>query len=230
MPKFLSIILVALLLGAGLLPYKSPFTFALLALGMAVFVTVINFYSQNRSILPGAFVLGYLGVLAIVSSLSIKLILAVLAAGVFYYYHQSLPKKPAFLDEEFFIMAAAILLLSALWGVNFFFTPPWWAISLLTLVFFVPILREAFLKLDAPTPVLLAFLNVLILVEVTMALLYWPVNVLTATVVVFAVFYLQYVFSALYYMRKLTKKRIYFHSSLISFVVLATLLTSKWSI
>lgn len=230
MPKFLSIILVILLFGAGLLSYKNPFIFAPTALAIAVFVTTVNFYSQNRSILPGFFVLGYLGVMATISSLFIKLTLGLLAAGVFYYYHLNLPKKQAFLDEEFFIMATAMLLLSALWGLNFFFTPPWWAVSVLTFIFFMPIFREAFSLLGVPTPALWALLNVLILVEVTAALLYWPVNVLTATVMVFAVFYLQYVFSALYYMRKLTKKRIYFHSGLISFVVSVTLLTSKWSI
>ena len=230
MPKFLNFILVGLLLAAGFLPYQSPYIFALTAFGAAVLVTVVNFYSQNRSVLPGAFVLGYLGALATVSSLSVKLVLAVLAAGVFYHYHRSLPKKPAFLDEEFFIMAAAILLFSALWGLNFFFTPPWWTTSLLTFGLFLPILREAFWKLGSPAPVLRGLLHALILVEVTMALLYWPVNAPTAAVVVFAVFYLQYVFSVLYYMRKLTKKRIYFHSGAISFVVLVTLLTSKWSI
>lgn len=230
MPKLLNVIFVILLLSAGLLRYESLPKFALTALLVAGLATFVKFYSGARSVLPAAFVLGYLGALAIVSSFVLKLTLAALLAGVFYYYNQSFPKRPAFLDEEFFIMTAAILILAALWGVNFFFTPPWWAISLLTLVFFYPVLSEALRKLDVPQPTLWGLLNALILVEVTMALLYWPVNILTAAVVVFAAFYLQYVFAALYYMRKLTKKRIYFHSGLITFVVLVSLLTSKWSI
>lgn len=239
MPRLYSIILLILLLAAGLTNYDRPLNFAFVVLGTTAVVTILNFYrlrslpDSERSywflVLPGVFVLGFLGTLATISSAAIKLVLAAAGAGVFYHFNRSFPKRPAFLDEEFFTLTAAILILVAIWGLNFFFTPAWWITSLLIVVFFFPILGETFKKLGVPRPFFWALLNVLILVELTMSVLYWPVNILTAAVVVFAAFYLEYVFVALYYARRLTKKHIYFHLGLIFFVVLGSFLSSKWS-
>lgn len=134
------------------------------------------------------------------------------------------------MDEEFFTLSAVILLLVSFWSINFFFSPPWWVISLLTLFAFWLIFEQFLQKISVASHMLWSLVGTLILVEISAALLYWPVNFFTSSVVVFSVFYLIYILTELYYAKRLTLKKLYFHVSLVSVLLLGTTLSSGWTV
>ena len=159
-----------------------------------------------------------------------KLIMAVFALGVFFLHQISFPRKPLHFIEEIFTLLAAFFALYVLWAWVFFFTPLWWVVILLTMVIFFPIFFQAFYKMGNVSR--LALLNTLvatlIIGETTWAILFTPVYFLTASVMIFSVFYLIYMLGNLHYEGRLNKKKLIFQTSLILTVFILTLLSSPW--
>ncbi|MDP3741223.1 MAG: hypothetical protein Q8R08_02750 [bacterium] len=241
MPKILNSILTTLVFLMGFIAFDSWNRFVLAGLAILVIVIFVNYLRLKifgakmpdywQLVMPGLYVLGLLGALASISSLTFKILLDVVGSGVFYYYQTNFLVNPeSEVDQEFFTLSTALLVLVLIWSLNFYYHAPWWTTTLLTSICFFLMFSEIFYKIKVPSRILWATVNSLVLAEVHAAVLYWPVNFLTAAVIVFSVFYSLYIFTKLYFAHRLTSKRIYFHTALILAVVFGAVISSAWTV
>lgn len=239
--KILNTALVLTFLGLNLQSYERPATLAFWVVVLVGAVTALNFFAlrlvsragENKYwllLLPSLYLLGLAGILAAISLEAVKILVALLALGLFFLRQLSFPHRPPVFVEELFPLAAGFVLLVSIWAGNFFFTPPWWAISLLTFFLFILVFRQIFFELNFPPRAawIWSLVSTLILVEVAWATLFWPVYFLNAAVVNFAVFYLLAVLTKLHFAGRLTSKKVYFQTAIILLVVLTSLLSSPW--
>lgn len=183
--------------------------------------------SRAHLILPIMFLIGMYGTLA--AGPLVGTFFAVLASYLIYYYYRFFPKTIPVFVEQTTTLFAAFLTAVFLWSLNYFFTPPWWTMVSLASVGFFILFWQTFYKICEPQKVALgAVVGTLIMAEIFWAMLFWPVHFFTSAVVSFAVFFLVYVLSDLYFHGRLSRRMIYFQVSLISVVVLITLVSSSW--
>ena len=180
-------------------------------------------------LLPFLYLVGIFGTVAATST-GIGLFFAIFASYLFYFYHNHFPSPIPLYIEQTFTLYGAFLLSVFLWSLNFVFTPPWWVVSLLMFAGFFPLFLQAFYKMarSAGEAGFDAFVAALLMVEISWAVLFWPVHFFTAAVVSFGAFYLLYLISMQYFKNRLNRRKIYFQVSLISIVVLITLMSSSW--
>ncbi len=180
-------------------------------------------------VMPLLFLVGIFGTVA-ATSVSIGIFFAIFASYLFYFYHRHFPSPIPLYIEQTFTLYGAFLFSVFLWSLNFFFTPPWWATSLLMLAGFFPLFLQAFYKMarQMRESVQGALIASLLIVEISWTVLFWPVHFFSAAVVSFAAFYLIYMLSTQYFKGRLNRRKIYFQLSLISIVVFITLASSSW--
>lgn len=240
MPRLLNLILSGAIFAVAIVRFASPARFILwgsLVIAAVIILCVLRLrttVAPRRDYwlltLPILYILGLFGTLSAVSSLALKLVLSLAGSGVFYYYQTNFPKARPVLDEEFFTLTTALFVFVSVWSLNFFFRLPWWQVSILMFTTSFFLVLQAFYKMPVPLPGVWSFVCALILLEIVTAVLYWPVNFMTSAVISFAGFYLCYIFFQLYYMRLLTKKRVYFHLSIIFALIFGSLITSAWTV
>ena len=192
-------------------------------------------FSQERGkyfslILPIFFLVGMFGALATISNTALKVFIAGGSMLIFGYHNLSFLQKPQKSDEDLFTFAAIFLILNFLWGVGFYFVLPWWTSTLLTFTIFFSVFSILIYRLGRKNweVLLWALICSLILVEVSWAVLFWPVHYLTAALVPFSIFYLIYIMSGLYFEHRLTTNKVYFQTGMITIVLLLSLLSSSW--
>jgi hypothetical protein len=148
---------------------------------------------------------------------------------LFYSYEYYFPKRaPRFVADVFFL-AAVFLNLTLIWAANFFFTLPWWLVLLWIFVFMFLHFWLAFNTMkEKERSIIYGLLSGLLALEIGWAVLFWPVHFLTAALMNFAAMYLIFIFSDLYFRRKLEKNKIVFQAGIILIVLILSLLTSPW--
>jgi hypothetical protein len=177
-------------------------------------------------ILTILFLSGFFGSMAAVSALPIKLFLGFFGA-VILFLGQIYPTKTLL---EILILLTAFLVSLSVWAWNFFFSPSWWVILLVTFGVFYLLFWQEGLKLTAGQAEVRVFplIASLILVEVAWAILFLPLYFLTEALVSLVVFYAIFEFSKVYFMGGLTKKQVLFHSIIIGIVLGLGLVSSAW--
>ncbi|MDP3993713.1 MAG: hypothetical protein U1C57_00155 [Candidatus Doudnabacteria bacterium] len=238
--KSIRIILAAIVFVASLPLYENLNQFIWAGAGVTflfIFVNLVLIRKTARTetdylplILPTIYLVGFFGTVASLSSLGMRLFLALGAVFLFYVYQIYFPTVPPLLVEETVSLAAGFMALLTVWSVNFFFTPAWWLLSSLTLIVFFPMFFQAFYKMGRAglDCILLSLIASLIMVETAWAILFMPVYFLTAAVVNFSAFYLIYVLSGMYFAGRLTAKKVYFQTGLILLFLLISFISSPW--
>lgn len=238
--KIINAFLAVLIFGLSLKTYTALEDFVLWASLLIVMLLVINFTALQGNIstrrdyqlliLPVLFLCALFGTVGAISPLGIKIFLTILGTLLFYIYQLYFPHRPPSFLEEVFAIGTGFLLLSFTWAINFFFSLPWWSVSLLTFFVFFLLFWQAFSKMRLMSTQILiwSWINALILSEISWVALFLPVHFLTAAALSFGVFYLLYMLSYLHLQRRLTKKKIYFQTAIILVVWLASLLSSSW--
>ncbi len=181
-------------------------------------------------ILPTLFLAGMFGALATIPNTVLKVFVSAVSVLIFGYYNLDFLQKPLKSDEDLFTFAAIFLVLNFLWGVGFYFVLSWWISTLLTFVVFFSVFSISIYRLGRENweVLLWALICGLILVEVSWAVLFWPVHYLTAALVPFSIFYLVYIMGGLYFEHRLTSNKVYFQTGMITIVLLLSLLSSSW--
>ncbi len=215
--KIINAIFLGLILALSLKGYSSLGEFLRWTGIFIVTQLLLNYYllkeKAKNLIFPTLFLLGLFGTLAAISSLALKILLALLGSLLYW--------KRTRLGKDLFPLSSAFLLLTLLWSVNFFFTPPWWLLSLLSFSLF-------FLWFWARFSLLRTLLFSLIVVEISWAVQFLPVHFLTAAVIIFAIIYLMYMFTRLQQEQALTRQQIYFQTGMMVVLLLLTFLSSAW--
>lgn len=233
-----ALILITALLGnrSGAQRLGSYYIGAALSFAVIIFSELRLLRRRTRSradflwlVMPGLFLLGIFGTVAATQA-GIGIFFAILASYLFYFYHRHFPSPIPLYIEQVFTLYGAFLLSIFLWSFNYFFTPAWWITTLLMFGGFFLLFLQAFYKMARPPgeAVFDALVMALLMVEVSWAVLFWPVHFFTAAVISFAVFYLAYMLGVQYFKGRLNRRKIYFQTSLISIVVLITLISSSW--
>jgi len=214
---------------------KNYLIFVLVSL---VVILLANYFWLRRNerravflLLPALFSLGAFGILATVSGLGFKVIIALALALLFYFYQLRYPVSHSTSLEEVFNLVTALVLLVFLWALSFFFNLSWWGLLMITFILFFLLFWQAFYKIGKQSTELSLWtlLSAILVVEVSWAVLYLPVHFLTSSVVVFSAFYLIYMFSRLYQKDKLSRDKIYFQLGLMGIVLLLSLVSSRWT-
>ena len=238
--KSIRIVLAVSLFAASLPLYESLNQFIWAGAGVTLLFILVNFLLIRKTaragtdylplILPALYLVGFFGTVTSVSSLGLRLLLSFGAIFLIYIYQIYFPTVPPLLLEETVSLAAGFMALLTIWSINFFFTPAWWFLSSLTLIVFFLMFLQAFSKMGRAglDCILLSLIASLVMVETAWAVLFMPVYFLTAAAVSFSAFYLIYVLSSLHFAGRLTGKKVYFQTGLISLFLLINLISSPW--
>lgn len=213
-----NLIICGLILVLGLWNFNSPEK-TLEIYGIFLAGVLAGFVFFKRNLLSWFFLLGFLGTLAATPFFILKLFLTLAGAAIYYFYEQN----PDGRLKQVFILSAAFLLNFSFWGVNFFFTPPWWALILAAAVIFGIFLRQIF------SNSVWVMIYALILVEIASASLYLPFHFINLALLNFAGFYLLYLLGSLYLTHALSERKIYFHAVLIGVILVLSLISSPWT-
>lgn len=241
MPKILNLIMSFLVFAVGTVYFDSWYWFFSAGAGVVIFVIVLNLLrfkisriqknSFWRLVSPCLYLIGFFGTMAGVSNFIFKILLGVAGAGIFYFYQANfISPRLSEEDKEFFMLSAALLTMISIWSLHFYYTLPWWMVTLLALVMSILLFGEVFLGLTVPHAKVWTLVATLIIVETFSAVLYLPVNFFTQSVIVFSIFYLLYILSKLYFSKRLTAKRIYFHAALALVLVAGAAASSRWAL
>lgn len=207
---------------------------AVLAVGL-LSAARLRKHSKKRSdlswvIMPVLFAAGLFGTMAATNTLG--MLFAVLAVYILYFYFSYFPSGIPQYIEQTFVLLGTFMLVVAVWSLNFFFSPPWWLVTLLFFGVSFLIFWQMFYKMGQMEKNLTlgALIGGLIMAEVSWALLFWPVYFFTAALVSFSLFYVCYILSGLYFEGRLTSRKVYFQLALVLLVLFATLASTAWEI
>ncbi len=178
-------------------------------------------------ILPIFFLLGLFGAMAAISQNWIRFLVGV--GGAIWLYAFQIREDQH--SSESFSLVTAFLLLLSVWSVNFFFSPPWWAMIMALSLSPVIVLWLALsdYPLTRAEKSIWSLVVFIILAEVSWTILLLPLHYFSTAVASFSIFYLLFIFSFLYFTERITRKRILFHSVLAGALVLASFLSSPFT-
>lgn len=204
--------------------FENLLYFGIYAAAVTAVAVFMNF--RQKDFFGSLFLLGFFGTFAGVSSLAVKLFLVIAAAALFYARARSSKGKV----WDVFILASGFLIFTLIWSLNFFFTPNLPVVLILTFILGLALFWDAFYAAGraGTESLVLAMLCSLILTEVAWALQFLPVHYLTSAAVMFAVFYGIFMTSVLKWQGILSRKKVYFQSSIVVFILLVSLLSSAW--
>lgn len=175
--------------------------------------------SRNALLLPLVSLIGIFGTAA--ASPLAGVFFGLVGAYLLYYYYRAFPKDVPIFIAQTMTLFAAFMFAAFIWSLNYFFTPPPWVVMILSGAGFFALLWPYLHTLGT-------WVGTTVMVEFTWVLLFWPVHFFTQAVASLAVFYLMFMLSYLRSIGKLTRPKIYFQVSLISFIVIIALLSSAW--
>lgn len=174
----------------------------------------------RSSTIPAVFLIGFFGTMAGISPAPARVLVGLLA-GALFYFHQILQERKILSLEQTFVIASVLFVSVFVSSLNFFFNVSWPAVTVLNLLFLFAILSSVF-------SLLWALAGALLLTEIFWATLFLPVHFLTGALVQVAMFYLFYTLGWLHQQGHLSKKRIYFHTAMVLFILVLGFLSSSW--
>lgn len=206
-------------------------TGAILGAVVLIELLVSRFLSEkplgfHLPVLLGFFLLGLFGTVAATSSPAVKILLALLSAVLVYFQSATAYQSV----REVFTIATAFLVSLSIWAWNFYFTAPWWSLTLLAFGSYLVIFwacEASFSQADS-FQTIWPILAGLLMVEVFWAMLYLPLHYLTMALVTTTVFYALYEFFNLHIRGRLNRMQILFHSVFIIVILMASLLSTAW--
>ncbi|MBI2355846.1 MAG: hypothetical protein HYV13_01395 [Candidatus Doudnabacteria bacterium] len=226
-PVILSILLVVALLGSsGNLPLMGASIVVLAAVATFINYKRLGFY-WSHLLLPIFFLVGAAGTYAVIPSQKPGLIFLILAGISFFYLERTLGKESHYLQNIFLLTVFLIylgLFASAFYFVNFSF---WWEIALIT-AFTVGLTLQGFAGITLPSKKYFFLLITVVIAESAVGLMLWPTHFLVNAIVLFLIFYLLWAFALAAFFGKLTSKKIYWQSMLVTLVLAAVLATASW--
>ena len=238
----LSFLITAAIVVAGLRSYENLENFIWMSAVTVGLVAAGNLFELRKvavdaegfwpAVLPVLYLIGLMGTVAASSTSYVRVGVVVIGAYIFYAYQRGFPNRvPQFLEDTF-SMLGTFFFLVFVWSLNFFFSLsiPGWALMLGVATAFFLNFRQLFYKLGifARRGSIYALLCALVMAQVTWAILYWPVNFLTASVTSFTLYYLIYTLGTLHFRQNLNRDKLYFQIAIILVVLLFSLISSPW--
>ena len=222
----LSILLFLALYGSRSNPYI--FSTAILVL---IFVTFgLNLKRLNFTwphlLLPTTFILGASAIFVAISSPTIRVGFLLIASIIFYFLEMKLGHESHFLQNIYLLNVFALYL--GMFAIQFdYHLSVFWilpAAFCLSYIFAI----QGFAGFSLPIKKYFYFLIALVCTEAAFGLALWPTHFFVDAVVLFYLFYVQWLLSFSAFFGKLSRQKIYWQLTLLAIVLLLTLTTAAW--
>jgi hypothetical protein len=199
-------------------------------LGLIAVTYLINLLRLELSwphlLLPIFFLLAVGLSYLIITIPALRTVFLVISGLLFYFLEINLGKESYFLQSIFLLSAFGIY--SGLFALEFYLNLNIWLILLGVSAFTLLFTLQGFAGFELYTKKNLILLIVLIITESALGLLLWPVYFLVSGAVLFAIFYLLWIFLVSSFFGKLTRNKIYWQLSMVSIFLLIIFISSAW--
>jgi hypothetical protein len=224
----LAILLFAVLVGSAGQDRYAVFMASLGILMVATFV--LNFIRIGLSwphlLLPMLYLLGIGSVFMVITGPTIRLLFLIVAAVTFYLLELNLGHESHLLQNVYLISVFALYI--GIFAIHYYFSLN--TIYAVLAVFFVTYLLiiQGFAGFSLPAKKYFNLLMALTMAEAAWGLTFWPTHFVVNAVVLFAIFYIIWIFSFSAFFGKLSWKKIFLQLGLVTIVLSATLASAAW--
>lgn len=208
----------------------SPWIFAGAILGLILATLAINFKRLNFTwphlMLPILYILATAGVFAMIPHHTWQIVFLVLSSLLFFFMEIRLGKESHLLQNIYLLSGFGLFL--TLFALEFYFRLPAYvfvpAIFVTTFILSV----QGFTGFVLPAKKYFYLLLALSCAEAAWGLTFWPTHFFVNAVVLFAVYYVLWLFSFSAFFGKLSRAKIFWQLGLVTVILVITLVTAAW--
>jgi hypothetical protein len=211
----------------------NPESLTVFAVSLGVFtvsVTVVNWKRVGNSLphllLPIFYLLGFGSIFVVLTSSWWRFAFLIPACLVFYFVEMQLGKESHFLQNIYLFSVFAIFV--GLNAFQFYFHLSLLWMALATFVFSYFLIIQGFAGFSLPVKKYFSFLIATVCAEAALGLGLWPTYYVVNACIIFAIFYLLWIFSFSAFFGKLSRNKIYWQLSLVTLMILLVLVTTNF--
>ncbi|HEX5430200.1 MAG TPA: hypothetical protein VFX17_03950 [Patescibacteria group bacterium] len=212
---------------------QNPASLMVFVLSLAVFAAAVLVVNSRRVgfvwphlLLPILFLAGFGSLFAVITGPGFREVFLIAASLTFYAMEVQLGKESHFLQNVYLFSAFAIFV--GLFAVQFYFNFNFVLLGLGVFVATYLLIIQGFAGFSLPVKKYFSFLTALVCAEASLGLYLWPTYYVVDAIVVFAIFYLLWIFSFSAFFGKLTRNKILWQLGFVCLVLLAVLATTSF--
>jgi hypothetical protein len=211
----------------------NPSSLTVFSVSLALFIIctfIVNWrrlgFSWPHLLLPCFYLAGVGSIFVVLTNPTWRTVFIVLACLMFYIIELQLGRESHFLQNIFLFSVFAILV--GLFAVQFYFHISYFLLAPVVFIVTYFLIVQGFAGFSLPAKKYFSFLTALVCAECAWGLSLWPTYYVVDAIIVFAVFYLLWIFSFSAFFGKLTRSKIYLQLSLVAIIILAVLITANF--